>query len=92
MQTTGLRIVVALSDTTANHPDMGTVRPLESVGNLCLYEGSHTTLQEVLNPSSASAVANKINFPKDNASFVDEAFTANKPVLGRMKQVRPVKS
>jgi hypothetical protein len=84
VQTTGLRVIVALTDSRSNHPDAGAERARDSVGNACLYEGSHHTLREALNPATASG---GIRFPKDNAVFVHEAAAANKPTLRNIKQV-----
>lgn len=69
VQTTGLRVIIALTDTSTTTTDSAGNNSRETVGNVCLYEGSHMVLQDVLNFNRAPD--SNIRFPKDHPCFTD---------------------
>lgn len=83
VQTTGLRLLIALTDTSVNGPgsDSGT---MHSVGNVCVHEKSHMNLLRKLNPQADNT--KPLVFPKNDYDCFSES-SPTKPPLRDLKQL-----
>ena len=76
--------MIALSDTTGNHPVCG--EEAHPLGNVCVFERSHSVLQGLLNVSAGGGGQGGVKFPKDEASFCVESGGSGKVGLRGLRQ------